>query len=130
MPRRYNPAAVAPPFSTYSQAVEVPPGARQLQVSGQVGVTPDGQTVEGAEAQIEQSWRNLLAILAEAGMGAEDIVKVTGFITRPDLTGLYREVRERMLGGAEPASTLLVVAGLASPDWVVEIEVVAAKLDG
>ena len=122
----YNPAAVPPPFSRYSQAVEAPAGARWLHVSGQVGVLPDGTMAEGAAAQMEAAWRNVLAVLEAAGMGPGDLVKVTAFLTRPEDTGLYRQVRDRLLEGAEPASTLIVVAALAHPDWMVEIEAVAA----
>ena len=75
---------------------------------------------------METAWSNVLAVLAAAGMGPRDLVKVTVFLTRPEDTPLYRQVRERMLEGAEPASTLLIVQGLASPDWLVEIEAVAA----
>jgi 2-iminobutanoate/2-iminopropanoate deaminase len=123
---RHNPGAVAPSFSRYSQAVEAPAPARWLYVSGQVGVSPDEAMAEGAAAQIEAAWRNVLAVLGAAGMGAPDLVKVTAYLTRPEDTGLYRQIRDRMLGGAEPASTLIVVAGLADPNWLVEIEAIAA----
>jgi 2-iminobutanoate/2-iminopropanoate deaminase len=126
MLKHHNPKTVAPPFSRYSHGIEAPDKARWLHVSGQVGVTPDGKIVEGAEAQIEQAWRNVLSVLAAAGMGAHNLVKVTTFlIDRADLAPA-RAIRERMLQGAEPASTLIFVAGLASPDWLVEIEAVAA----
>jgi enamine deaminase RidA (YjgF/YER057c/UK114 family) len=126
MLKKLDPRAVAPPFSRYSHGVEAPAGARWLYVSGQVGVMPEGKVATGAEAQIEQAWRNVLAVLAAAGMGPRDLVKVTTFlIDRADLP-MGRAVRDRILEGAEPASTLIVVAGLASPDWLVEIEAVAA----
>ncbi len=126
MPEYRNPATIAPAFSNYSLAVEAPGAARWLHISGQVGVLPDGTIVEGAEAQMEQTWRNILAILDDAGMSAHDLVKVTVFLTRAEDTPRYREVRDRMLQGAEPASTLLVISALASPDFLVEIEAVAA----
>jgi 2-iminobutanoate/2-iminopropanoate deaminase len=126
MHKKHNPQAVAPPFSRYSHGIEAPPGARWLYVSGQVGVTPEGKVAQGAKAQIEQAWRNVLAVLEAAGMGPRDLVKVTTFlIDRADLQA-GRAVRDQMLQGAEPASTLVFVAGLASPDWLVEIEAVAA----
>jgi enamine deaminase RidA (YjgF/YER057c/UK114 family) len=125
--RALNPAAVHPPFSAYSHAVETKAGARWLSVSGQVGVGQDGKTAQGFPAQCEQAWKNLLAILREAGMGPGDIVKVNSFLTRPSDVADSRKIRERVLGTARPASTLLIVAGLASPDWMVEIEVLAAK---
>jgi len=126
MLEHFNPKTVAPPFSRYSHGVEAPDNARWLHVSGQVGVTPEGNVLGGAEAQIEQAWRNVLSVLEAAGMGPRDLVKVTTFlIDRADLP-TARAVRDRMLQGAEPASTLLFVAGLASPDWQVEIEAIAA----
>ncbi len=122
----HNPGTIAPAFSRYSLGVEAPAAARWLYVSGQVGVTPDGSFADGPEAQMETAWRNVLAILESAGMGAGDLVKVTAYLTRAEDIGFYREVRDRMLGGAEPASTLLVISALAHPDWLVEIEAVAA----
>jgi enamine deaminase RidA (YjgF/YER057c/UK114 family) len=128
MLKRHNPKAVAAPFSRYSHGVETPDNARWLHISGQVGVAPDGKVLAGAEAQIEQAWRNVLSVLGAAGMGPRDLVKVTTFlIDRADLQAA-RTVRERMLEGAEPASTLVFVAGLASPDWRVEIEAIAAAV--
>ena len=127
MLRKHNPGAIAPAFSRYSLGVEAPAAARWLYVSGQVGVAPDGAFADGPEAQMEAAWRNVLAILESAGMGAGDLVKVTAYLTRAEDTGLYREVRDRMLAGAEPASTLIVITALAHPDWLVEIEAVAAS---
>ncbi len=126
MLRKHNPGAIAPAFSRYSLGVEAPGAARWLFVSGQVGVEPDGRFAVGPEAQMEAAWRNVLAILESAGMGPGDLVKVNAYLTRAEDTGLYREVRGRMLAGAEPASTLIVISALAHPDWLVEIEVVAA----
>ena len=126
MLKRYNPSTITAPFSGYSHGVEGPGSARWLHISGQVGVAANGQLAQGAEAQMEQAWRNIFAILESAGLTRQDLVKVTVYLTRTEDIGRYREMRDRMLEGAEPASTLLIVAGLASPDWLVEIEAVAA----
>ena len=123
----HNPKQIAPTFSRYAHAVETPEQARWLHVSGQVGVLPDGSLAQGPVAQMEQIWRNLLAILEAADMGPPDVVKVTAYLTRHEDVAHYREVRDRMLGGIETASTLLIVAGLAHPDWLAEIEVIAAR---
>lgn len=123
---RHNPDTIAPAFSRYSLGVEAPAAARWLQISGQVGIFPSGDLAEGPSAQMEQAWKNIFAILASAGMNPLDLVKVTVFLTRPEDTPLYRKVRDRMLAGAEPASTLVVVSGLADPAWLVEIEAIAA----
>lgn len=123
---KHNPGGTAPAFSRYSLGVEAPAGARWLFVSGQVGVGPGGAMAEGAAAQMEAAWRNVFAILGSAGMGPGDLVRVNAYLTRAEDVGLYREVRDRMLDGAEPASTLIVISALAHPDWLVEIEAVAA----
>jgi enamine deaminase RidA (YjgF/YER057c/UK114 family) len=127
MLKHHKPDNVAPPFSRYSHAVEAPAAARWLHISGQIGVKPDGTLAEGAAAQIEQAWRNIFAILEAAGMTRRDLVKVTTYLTvhAADLA-IYRQIRERMLDGAEPASTLIFVPGLARPDFLVEIEAIAA----
>lgn len=127
MLKRHNPATVHPPAGKYSHGVEVS-NARFLYVSGQVGAKPDGTTAPGDEAQCDQAWANVKAVLAAAGMGVADIVKLNAYITRADLIPVYRAARDRALGTvAPPASTLVVVAALANPAWVVEIECIAAK---
>jgi enamine deaminase RidA (YjgF/YER057c/UK114 family) len=127
MPKYHIPSTIAPPLSRYSHAAEAPASARWLYVSGQLGVKPDGKLADGLEAQMEQAWRNIFAILKAADMDGSTLVKVTGFMTGGSAdVALYRDVRDRMLGGAKPASTLLIVAGLARPEYLVEIEAIAA----
>jgi len=63
MLKTLNPVTVAPPFSAYSHAVEIPPGARMLYVSGQLGVAPDGSVPADFAGQADQAFRNVLAIL-------------------------------------------------------------------
>lgn len=124
--RLHNPAGIAPPFSCYSHGASAPANARWLYVSGQVGATPDGVVAENPEAQIALAWDNLFAVLADAGMTVTDLVKVDGFITRPDLVPLFRKERERRFAGHAAATTLVIVAGLAEPELLVEIQAVAA----
>jgi len=127
MLKRMNPAAAPKPFSKYSQAVEVPAGARWLYISGQVGATAEGTIQKGFDAQAEQCWKNIIAILAANGMTTHDLVKCDVFVTGTEYVAASRRARDTAMQGAEPASTYLVVAGLAHPDFVVEIEAVAAK---
>jgi 2-iminobutanoate/2-iminopropanoate deaminase len=127
MLKHLNPPTVVKPFSRYSQAVEVAPNARWLHISGQVGATPEGTILKGFEAQAKQCWANILALLSAAGMGPGDLVKVNIFLTSTEHIPASRAIRDAALKGAEPASTLLVIAALAHPDLVVEIEAVAAK---
>ncbi len=123
-----NPDSIAPPAAMYSHSVEVPPNARWLHTAGQVGLRPDGTLPEGFEAQHDQIWRNTLAILAEAGMGPEDIVRLNVYTTDPDGLKYLKPHREKYLKpGHVPASTWIVVRQLAQPGWVVEMETIAAK---
>ena len=114
------------PFSNYAQAVAVEPGARYLFVSGQVGVSLSGDIPRDGAQQHQLAWDNVLAILEAAGMDHRNIVDAHVYITDRSHVGLYRETRDRMLKGHKPAATLLVVAGLADPRFVVEVGVVAA----
>lgn len=126
MLKRHNPGAVAPPFSRYSHAIEAPAGARWLHVSGQVGVKPDGALADGIEGQIEQAFLNIFAALHSAGMTKHDLVKLSVFLTDQQNVPAFRSIRDKLVLPAEPASTLLIVAGLARPEWQVEIEAIAA----
>lgn len=121
-----NPLTVPAPFSRYSQGVAVPSPARWLHVSGQVGIPLDSILPDSFEEQARNAWRNVLGVLEAAGMGPGNLVKVTAYITRASDVGRYRTVRDSMLGEVKTASTLVVVSGLADPDWLIEIEAVAA----
>ncbi len=128
MIRFENPEKVAPPFGNYSHAATVAENARWLHVSGQVGVKPDGTMAEGIDAQCEWAWKNLLGILESSGMGLADVVKTTTYLVNADHVAAFRQARDRVIGAHRPASTLVVVAALASPQWLVEIELVAARV--
>ena len=125
--KSHNPAGVAAPAAPYVHGMEVAPGARWLFISGQIGVHPDGRPGADAREQVELVWRNIALILRSAGMDVADIVKLTTFSTSAAHLPALREVRERVLAGHLPASTLLIVAGLAKPELLVEVEACAAK---
>jgi 2-iminobutanoate/2-iminopropanoate deaminase len=127
MPRLFNPTEICSPFSRYSHGVLVERPGQWLHISGQVGARPDGSLEQGFEAQAKRSWANLLAVLRAGGMEIADLVKVRLFLTRASDIPASRLIRDEALQGAAPASTLLVVAGLAHPDLLVEIEAVAAR---
>ena len=122
----HDPADGVASASRYSQAVEVSPGKRWLLTSGQIGYRPDGSLPADVAGQHAQAWVNVLAALAVAGMDASNIVRVNAFVTSADEVPRFREARDRALGAAKPASTLVVVAALVVPELVVEIEVTAA----
>ena len=123
-----NPPTVAPPAAMYSHSVEVPPNARWLYLAGQIGLRPDGTLAGGFEEQHDQIWQNTLAILAHSGMGPENIVRLNVYSTDPEGLKFLKVHREKYLKpGHTPASTWVVVSRLARPEWVVEMETVAAK---
>jgi enamine deaminase RidA (YjgF/YER057c/UK114 family) len=123
-----NPKTIAPPAGMYSHSVEVPPNARWLYTAGQVGIRPDGTVPDGFEAQHDQIWQNTLAILSDAGMGPDNIVRLNVYSTDPDGRKFLKVHREKYLKPHHiPASTWVVVTRLADPVWVVEMETIAAK---
>ena len=123
----HNPSGVSP-GAGYSHGIELPPQARLLYIAGQLGLTAEGKFVEGGiAAQAEQAWRNLGTVLKAAGMGYENLVKVTHFLVRREDLPTYREVRAKFLGTHAPASTLLVISALARPEALIEVEAIAAK---
>ena len=95
MLRRITPAAICPPLANYSHAVEVPPNARWLYVSGQLGIAPDGTVPGSCAEQAEACFANLLAILAEAGMGAGDLVRLNTYLIDAGDRAAYMAVRDR-----------------------------------
>ena len=126
--RHYNPDNMAPPFSQYSHGVAIPPGSRIVHTAGQVGVGDDGTVPSDFAGQAQNLWRNLSGILAADGLSWADVVKVNHYLTsRDDIAG-YRDIYLSHLGDATPAATLVIVEALASPDFKLEVEIVAAKL--
>lgn len=127
--RRITPETIRPPFANYAHGVEVPAGARLVVVSGQLGVEPDDVAPEGAEAQARLCFANIAAVLAEAGMTLADVVRFNAYVSgREHLPG-YMSARDAVIGTPPPASTLMVVSGFARPEFVVEVEAIAARVD-
>jgi enamine deaminase RidA (YjgF/YER057c/UK114 family) len=114
------------PLSAYAQGIEIPPGHRVVHVSGQVGVTLEGDIPTDPARQHELAWENALAVLAAAGMDHRHVVDAHVYITERSHLALYRAARDRFLKGHKPAATLLIVAGLADERLVVEVDLVAA----
>ena len=128
MPNRpLNPATIRKPFAAYSHGIVVPPGATLLFSSGQLGVGPDDIVPDDIEAQCVLCFENLKAILAEASMGFQDVVRFSGFVTDRAYFPIYGKVRSRYVAGDAFASTLVVVAGFTRPEFKVEVEITAAK---
>ncbi len=127
--RAIRPKALAAPLARYSPAMEVPAGARLVFVSGQLGIDADGKTPESAEAQAELCFAAIRALLTEARMELSDIVRLNAFVTDAAYLADYMRVRDRHIGEPPPASTLMIVTGFSRPQFKVEVECVAAKVD-
>ncbi len=125
MQRRDINAPDAPaPAGSYSQAVEVTGVTRTLYVSGQVGLDTAGNTPDDLASQCRLVWANLEAQLRAAGMGLDNIVKLTTILPESSSLGESRKARAAAMGDRKPASTL-IIGGLASPAWKIEIEAIA-----
>jgi len=123
---RHNPADVHPPAGGYCMGLELAQPHRLLFISGQVPERSDGSVPEGFEAQCEQAWRNVMAVLAAAGLGIEHLVQVRTFLTDRSQLLANRAIRNRMLAGHAPALTV-VVAQTVDSKWLLEIEAIAAE---
>ena len=130
MLKKHNPATVATPLSPYSHGVEVPPDARWMCLSGQIAIAPDGSVPEGIEAQSTLVFENIKNILSSGDMGLEDLVRLNVYIANPDDMAGFRTVRDKYVGDIKCGSTMIVIAGLAKPEFLIEIEAMAAKSDG
>lgn len=124
----FNPPSVRAPFGHYNHGLFVPPGASLLVTSGQLGIRPDETIPPDVSGQAEICFEAIGAILKEADMGFEDIIRISGFVTRREDFPDYMAVRDRYTGSLKPVSTLLVVGGFTREEFMVEVEVTAAKV--
>ena len=124
--RALTPSSIQPPYARYSHGIAVPAGHRLVFTSGQLGIGADDTVPADCEAQADLCFANIAAILAEDGMTLADVIRVNAWVTgREHLQG-YMRSRDRQFPGTPPASTLKIVSGFARPEFLVEIEVVAA----
>ena len=128
MNKALNPTHIAPPYKNrYSHAIEVPAGSRMLYISGTVGVKPDGSVPAEFAAQVETVMQSLSEILKAGGMDWGDVVKFQGFLMPQGDLATFAEIRQKYFTAQKPAMTVVWVAGLADPRWMVEVDLVAAK---
>jgi 2-iminobutanoate/2-iminopropanoate deaminase len=124
--QKINPASMGGEPAAYSNGMLVDTG-KTLYIAGQIGIDSKGVAPTDVAAQCRQAWANVAAILAEAGMGIENITKTTIFLVSPVDYPAFVEVRKDVLKGHKPASTLVYVSALVKPEWKVEIDVIAVK---
>jgi enamine deaminase RidA (YjgF/YER057c/UK114 family) len=127
---RINPPELGTPPG-YSQVVDVSAG-RIIFIAGQTAVDRDGNVIgkDDFAAQATQVFCNLAIALDAAGCTAANLVKLTVYLTDMDNLTRYREARNRFFASvtptAAPAVTLVEVAKLYGPDFMIEIEAIAA----
>ena len=131
--RKFNTKATYPEQNLDNDLCQVVvAGGRTVFVRGQVGQDLDTAINVGVgdpAAQAEQAMSNIKQLLTEAGARLEHICKVTIYITDPRFReAVYRTVGS-WLKGVYPVSTGIVVAGLARPEWLVEVDVIAVIPD-
>lgn len=128
MKSAFNPPSVRKPFGHYNHGLLVPPGASLLVTSGQLGIAPDDTVPADVTAQAEICFEAIDAILKEAGMSYADVIRISGFVTRREDFIPYMAVRDRFTLDPKPVSTLIIVGGFTRADFLVEVEVTAAKV--
>jgi 2-iminobutanoate/2-iminopropanoate deaminase len=127
MANKTHDIGVARQIGTYSDAVEVPANARWLMTAGTPGLALDGSLPADITGQAEIAWTHIVTMLERAGMAVDDIVKVTQYLLHAADIPAYAKVRSKFLGNVRPASMLLVVPALVRPEFLLEIEVQAAR---
>ena len=130
MTQALTPDTIRRPFGRYAHGVEVPVGARWVVTSGQLAIAVDDLIPDGAAAQAALCFANCAAILAAAGMGPRDVVRINAFVTDRAHMAAYMAARDVWLTGVDrlPASTLVIVSGFTRPEFLVEVEVTAAQV--
>jgi len=122
----YNPPTLCQPFGIFSNAVLAEPG-RTYFISGQVAIDAEGNLVgkEDIRLQTRQVLHNILAALEPVGGALEDIACINVFLVNMEHLQAVHEVRAEFWSGDYPASTLVQVAGLVHPDYLIEINATA-----
>jgi 2-iminobutanoate/2-iminopropanoate deaminase len=114
-------------IGNYSDGAVVGPNARWMYVSGTPGLDPaTGKVPDGIVAQAELMWQNVFATLKAGGMRPEDLVKTTSYIVRREDVAEYVKIRAKYLGDIRPAQLLLVVDGHIKPEFLIEVDAIAA----
>lgn len=113
------------PGNAFAHAVEVAGAQRLLFISGQVPEDDAGYVPPDYPSQYRLAWANVGKRLEAAGMGFDNLVKVTIFLSSRDLIPQSAGLRSQVLGERSPAVTIVIV-GIYNAKWLLEIEAVAA----
>jgi enamine deaminase RidA (YjgF/YER057c/UK114 family) len=126
MKRVIQPKTLSDPRPRYSQGIATTSG-KLLFIAGQTASDKDGNVVGKGDirAQTEQVFANLKAVLKGAGGTLDNLVMTTTYITDREYREGYNEVRRGQYKKNPPTSTLVIVKGLAHPDYLIEIAGIA-----
>jgi 2-iminobutanoate/2-iminopropanoate deaminase len=111
--------------STYTHGTVVTGAERLVFVSGQPPWAVDAPVPDGFEAQCRLAWRNVERVLAGAGLGLTNLVKVTTYLADRQYREANSRIRAEVLGDHRPAITI-IIADIYSDEWLLEIEGIAA----
>jgi 2-iminobutanoate/2-iminopropanoate deaminase len=125
---RINPEGIAKPFSNYSHVVTAEGAQKLVFCAGQVAADADGKVLppDDFDAQAKMVMENLTKALAAGGAKISDVTKITIYICNPHDVPKARGVLQTYFGGHPPGSTLCILRGLANPNFLLEIEAIAA----
>ena len=125
---RTNPKTISKPFSNYAHVVTVEGAKKLVFCAGQVAADTDGKVLppDDFAAQTKMVMKNLANALAAGGAKLSDVTKVTIYICNPHDVPKARGILYDYFGDHPPASTLCILRGLANPNFLLEIEAIAA----
>jgi enamine deaminase RidA (YjgF/YER057c/UK114 family) len=122
-----NPPGIPPPAARYSLTAEVREAWRWVLVSGQLPIAADGSVPADLGAQADLVVAHLRAALAHHGLDPGHVVKLTTYLTTREARLPWQQRRDALFAGLPPpASTQVIVAGLADPRCAIEVEAIAA----
>ena len=125
---RTNPPTVSKPFANYSHVVTAEGAQKLVFAAGQVAADVNGTVLppDDFDAQAKMVMENLVNALATGGAKLSDVTKITIYICNPHDVPKARGILATWFDGHPPASTLCILRGLANPNFLLEIEAIAA----
>lgn len=112
--------------SPYEATVGFSRGVREgklVAISGTAPIWPDGHVSPDALVQTRRCYEIAVAALEELGGSVKDVLRTRHFITTPDVIEAVAQAHGEVFGEVRPASTIVQVAGLVDPRWLVEVEI-------
>ena len=125
--RKFNTKDTYPDQNLDNDLCQVVRAGNTLYLRGQVGTDFDGNLIgfNDPEAQTEQAMKNVKQLLEEAGSCLDHVCKITIYLTSREIREVVYRTVGKWLKGVFPVSTGVIVAGLAKPEWLLEVDVIA-----